>query len=142
MGVDQHVDVKKQHRDRSSLSPASLVLGDRQLASSVEIDAGKRPAAPHGDQPKRRLVRRLLVSLDGLVEHPGDVGADAATLLCGASFDRFEHVLIKGNRRPLVKILGNGELTKKITIEADIFSQSALQAIKDCGGEARLAKEI
>lgn len=49
---------------------------------------------------------------------------------------------IKGNRRPLIKILGDGELTKKITVEADIFSQSALQAIKDCGGEARLAKEI
>lgn len=48
----------------------------------------------------------------------------------------------KGAQRPLVKILGNDAFSKRLTIIADAFSQSALQAIKDCGGEARLVKEI
>ncbi len=42
----------------------------------------------------------------------------------------------------LVKVLGNGELSKKVTVVADRFSKSALEAIKNAGGEARLAKEI
>lgn len=42
----------------------------------------------------------------------------------------------------LIKVLGNGSLTKKLTIHADAFSKSALKAIQDCGGEARLTKEI
>lgn len=42
----------------------------------------------------------------------------------------------------LVKVLGNGELSKKVTVVADRFSKSALEAIKNAGGEARLVKEI
>ncbi|HKM11496.1 MAG: 50S ribosomal protein L15 [Bacilli bacterium] len=37
-----------------------------------------------------------------------------------------------------VKILGNGELTKKLTVEAHKFSQSALAAIGQAGGEAKV----
>lgn len=35
-----------------------------------------------------------------------------------------------------VKILGNGELTKKLTVEAYKFSKSALEAIEKAGGKA------
>jgi large subunit ribosomal protein L15 len=42
---------------------------------------------------------------------------------------------IKSLRRP-VKILGNGELTKSLTIRADQFSQSAKQKIVAAGGSA------
>lgn len=40
---------------------------------------------------------------------------------------------IKTTRRP-VKILGNGELNKSLTIRADRFSQSAKQKIEAAGG--------
>ncbi len=36
----------------------------------------------------------------------------------------------------LVKILGEGELTKKITVTADKFSASAVKKIEDAGGKA------
>ncbi|MGM9737082.1 MAG: 50S ribosomal protein L15 [Candidatus Cryptobacteroides sp.] len=39
-------------------------------------------------------------------------------------------------RRDLVKILGNGELTAKLEITADAFSQSALSKIEAVGGKA------
>jgi large subunit ribosomal protein L15 len=41
----------------------------------------------------------------------------------------------------VLKILGNGELNKKLTIIADAFSASAKKAIEGIGGEARLIKE-
>jgi len=39
---------------------------------------------------------------------------------------------------PRVKILGGGELGKKLTVEAHAFSKKARQAIEEAGGSARL----
>jgi large subunit ribosomal protein L15 len=47
----------------------------------------------------------------------------------------------KGYRKPLVKILGNGELSKKLIIYGDAFSKSAIEKIKRVGGEVHLIKE-
>lgn len=44
--------------------------------------------------------------------------------------------LVKKGRA--VKVLGQGNLTKKLTIEAHAFSTSALEKIKKSGGEARV----
>lgn len=40
-----------------------------------------------------------------------------------------------------IKILGKGELSKRLVVEADAFSASAEEAIKKHGGEVRLIKE-
>ena len=37
-----------------------------------------------------------------------------------------------------VKILGNGEITKKVTVQAAAFSQSAKEAIEAAGGKAEV----
>ncbi len=37
-----------------------------------------------------------------------------------------------------IKILGNGELTKKLTVKADAFSESAKQKIEAAGGNAEV----
>ncbi|MCQ3035078.1 MAG: 50S ribosomal protein L15 [Bacilli bacterium] len=37
-----------------------------------------------------------------------------------------------------IKILGNGELTKKLTVQANKFSQSAVKAIEAAGGKAEV----
>ena len=42
----------------------------------------------------------------------------------------------------IVKILGNGELSKKLTVSAYAFSASALQAIEKVGGKALIIKEL
>ncbi len=42
--------------------------------------------------------------------------------------------LIKNTERK-VKILGNGELTKKLVVHADAFSKSAIEKITKAGGE-------
>ena len=43
-------------------------------------------------------------------------------------------------RKPLcgLKVLGNGELTKKITVEAAIFSASAKEKIEAAGGKTEV----
>lgn len=43
---------------------------------------------------------------------------------------------------PLVKILGNGELTKKIVVKADKFSESAIKKIEAAGGKAVVVAPI
>ena len=45
--------------------------------------------------------------------------------------------LLRSLRFP-VKVLGDGELTKKLTIDAAKFSKSAAQKIEAAGGEARV----
>lgn len=47
--------------------------------------------------------------------------------------------LIHSASRP-VKILGDGELTKKLKVEADKFSASAVEKIARAGGEAKAEK--
>ena len=42
------------------------------------------------------------------------------------------------SRKSKVKILGDGELTKKLDVIAHKFSKSAKQKIVDCGGTAKL----
>ena len=42
------------------------------------------------------------------------------------------------NGKELVKVLGNGELTAKITVKAAKFSQSAIEKIEKAGGKAEV----
>lgn len=52
-----------------------------------------------------------------------------------------EQGLIK-NQSVLVKILGNGLLSKKFVIHADAWSKTAQEAIQKNGGEVHLIKEM
>ncbi len=40
------------------------------------------------------------------------------------------------SKNDLVKVLGNGQLTVKVEVEANAFSKSAMAAIEACGGKA------
>lgn len=42
----------------------------------------------------------------------------------------------------LLKVLGDGALSKKVTVQADAFSKTALKAIQECGGQASIIEEI
>ena len=53
--------------------------------------------------------------------------------------DFFEKKLAKNNNGQ-IKILGNGTLTRKVHVHAHKFSQSALDKIKEAGGEATVVE--
>ena len=48
--------------------------------------------------------------------------------------------ILKGKNNGGVKVLGNGHLTKKLTVKADKFSASAKAAIEAAGGKAEEIK--
>ena len=45
---------------------------------------------------------------------------------------------IISNPKDGVKILGNGELTKKLTVQVNAFSKSAVEKIEALGGKAEV----
>lgn len=51
-----------------------------------------------------------------------------------------EKGLVKG-KKPLVKVLGNGEITKKVTIVADKISESAKVKVEKVGGTVTLVEK-
>jgi large subunit ribosomal protein L15 len=50
--------------------------------------------------------------------------------------------LIRGIKNGQVKILGNGNLTKKLIIQADLASEAAVKAVEQAGGKIELTKEM
>ena len=48
--------------------------------------------------------------------------------------------IVKGTARLLVKVLGNGALEKKLTVQVHGCSKSAREAIEKQGGEVHLTK--
>ena len=58
----------------------------------------------------------------------------------GDTFDLDRLVKLRVVKKPGegLKVLGTGELTRKVTIEAHMFSKSALEKIQKAGGTARV----
>jgi large subunit ribosomal protein L15 len=50
--------------------------------------------------------------------------------------DDYKKLGLSSSKRALIKILGAGELTTAITIEAHKFSKSAVEKIEKAGGKA------
>ena len=95
-----------------------------------------RPGFEGGQMPLyRRLPKRGFTNINSKVI----VGINVSAL---EAFDdgavvTVEELLAKGivkNPRDGVKILGNGELTKKLTVKANAFSQGAKSKIEALGG--------
>ena len=84
--------------------------------------------------PKRGFTNRnskeiIAINLDALEVFENDTVVSVETLI--------EAGIVK-NPRDWVKILGNGELTKKLTVQANAFSASAAAKIEALGGKAEV----
>ena len=84
--------------------------------------------------PKRGFTNRntkeiVAINLNALEVFENDAVVSVETLI--------EAGIVK-NPRDGVKILGNGELTKKLTVQADAFSASAVAKIEANGGKAEV----
>ena len=99
-----------------------------------------RPGFEGGQMPLyRRLPKRgfkcinsktiVGINVSALVVFDNDAVVSVETLL--------EKGIVK-NPRDGVKILGNGELTKKLTVQANAFSASAKEKIEALGGKAEV----
>ena len=84
--------------------------------------------------PKRGFTNRNSKTIVGIIisaleVFDNDAVVSVETLL--------EQGIVK-NPRDGVKILGNGELTKKLTVQANAFSKSAVEKIEAVGGKAEV----
>ena len=84
--------------------------------------------------PKRGFTNRnsqeiVAINLSALEVFENDAVVDVNALI--------EAGIVK-NPRDGVKILGNGELTKKLTVQVDAFSASAKEKIEALGGKAEV----
>ena len=84
--------------------------------------------------PKRGFTNRnsktiVGINVSALEVFDNDAVVSVETLI--------EHGIVK-NPRDGVKILGNGELTKKLTVQANAFSAGAVAKIEALGGKAEV----
>ena len=99
------------------------------------FEGGQMPL--HRRLPKRGFTnifkkQYAIVNLSRLEELEGDTFTP----------DRLrEHGIVK-NLHEGLKVLGSGQLTRKIKVEAHLFSKAALEKIRAAGGEAVVIGEV
>ncbi len=99
-----------------------------------------RPGFEGGQMPLyRRIPKRGFTNINskeiiGINVDKLNVFDDGAQI----SIDDLKDKGIVKNPKDGVKILGNGELTKKLEVQANAFSKSALEKIQALGGKAEV----
>ena len=104
----------------------------RSGAPRIGFEGGQMPL--YRRIPKRGFLNRntkeiVAINVSALERFEDGATVDIAALL--------ESGVIK-NEKDGVKILGNGELTKKLTVQANAFSASAVEKIEALGGKAEV----
>ena len=116
---------------------------------------GQKQHGRHGIRPEMRDFIKSLPKLRGFGKNRArTVNADKATIhgvnlsalnIFKASETVSPSTLVaagvlkrEGNKLPKVKILGNGEITTKLTIEGCAVSKSAQEAVEKAGGTVNL----
>ena len=84
--------------------------------------------------PKRGFLNRNTKEIVAINMSKLEVFEDGATV----TIDAMKEIGIIKNPKDGVKILGNGELTKKLTVQANAFSASAKEKIESLGGKAEV----
>ncbi|MGH7435547.1 MAG: 50S ribosomal protein L15 [Polyangiaceae bacterium] len=136
--------------------PAGATRGKKRLGRGVGSGLGKtsgrgqkgqyarsRGFKPHfegGQTPlQRRLPKRGFINPFPTITAEVNVG-DLESFAAGAKIDAGaleQKGLVKG-RYDRIKILGDGEITKAVTVSAHAFSKSAASKIEKAGGKVLL----
>ena len=127
---------KKFRKGRGHGSGNGKFAGRGRDGQKSRSGGGVRPGFEGGQMPLyRRLPKRgfknrntkeiVGINVDALERFENDTVVTVETLL--------ETGIVK-NPRDGVKILGNGELTKKLTVKVDAFSEGAKAKIEAVGG--------
>ncbi|CDD36188.1 50S ribosomal protein L15 [Roseburia sp. CAG:309] len=99
-----------------------------------------RPGFEGGQLPLyRRLPKRGFTNINS--KDIVAIGLDRLNAFEDGAEVTIETLMDKGivnNPRDGVKILGNGELTKKLTVKVNAFSKSAVEKIEAVGGKAEV----
>ena len=128
-------------RGRGPASGNGKTAGKGHKGQNARSGGGVRPGFEGGQIPLyRKLPKR------GFTNHFAKNYAivNVSDLNCfedGAIVDVEALLAAKIIRKPLdgVKVLGNGEITKKVTVKAAVFSATAKEKIEAAGGKTEVA---
>ena len=104
----------------------------RSGAPRVGFEGGQMPL--YRRIPKRGFKNRNTKEIIAINVSALEVFENGAEV----TIDALKEVGIISNPKDGVKILGNGELTKKLTVKANAFSASAVEKIESLGGKAEV----
>ncbi len=104
----------------------------RSGAPRVGFEGGQMPL--YRRIPKRGFKNRNTKEIVAINMSKLEVFEDGATV----TIDAMKEVGIIKNPKDGVKILGHGELTKKLTVQANAFSATAKEKIESLGGKAEV----
>ncbi len=137
--------LQKDHPNKRSVQ---VGRGGKRGKTSGRGGKGQTARAGHKVRPEMRDVIKRLPKLrgrgknsfKGFAEKPAIVSLEALTIFADGALvspaTLLENGLIskRSGNIPAVKILGDGELTKKITVEGCAVSKSAKEKIEAVGG--------
>ena len=104
----------------------------RSGAPRIGFEGGQMPL--YRRIPKRGFLNRNTKEIVAINMSKLEVFEDGATV----TIEAMKEVGIIKNPKDGVKILGSGELTKKLTVQANAFSQTAKEKIESLGGKAEV----
>ncbi|MBO4267066.1 MAG: 50S ribosomal protein L15 [Lachnospiraceae bacterium] len=104
----------------------------RSGAPRIGFEGGQMPL--YRRIPKRGFKNRNTKEIVAINMSALEVFEDGATV----TVDAMKEIGIIRNPKDGVKILGSGELTKKLTVQANAFSASAKEKIEGLGGKAEV----
>ena len=128
---------------RKGRGPASgngKTAGKGHKGQNARTGGGVRPGFEGGQIPLyRRLPKRGFHNV--FAKHYTIVNVDALNVFEDGSVVSAETLIENGiinNVYDGVKVLGNGEISKKLTVKASIFSASAKEKIEAAGGKTEV----
>ena len=127
-------------KGRGEGSGNGKTAGRGQKGQWARSGGGVRPGFEGGQMPlARRLPKRGFHNIFGTVNEVVNV-SDLNKFEDGAVVTVADMVAAGLVKKTLdgVKVLGNGELTKKLTVQAAAFSASAKEKIEAAGGKAEV----
>lgn len=131
---------KKFIKGRGHASGNGKFAGRGRDGQNSRAGGGTRPGFEGGQMPLyRRLPKRGFTCLNSKVII--GINIEALNVFRAGSVITVEKLQEKGiinNPRDGVKILGDGELTKKLTVQVNAFSKSAIEKIEAAGGKAEV----
>ena len=126
---------------RGAGSGQGKTAGKGHKGQKARAGRGMRPGFEGGQMPlQRRVPKRGFVNIFGKEFSIVSVSALDQSFEDGAVVD-IDALIEKGLVKKVldgVKILGNGEISKKLTVQVNAYSEAAKQKIEAAGGKAEV----
>ena len=126
---------------RGAGSGQGKTAGKGHKGQKARAGRGMRPGFEGGQMPlQRRVPKRGFVNIFGKEFSIVNVSALDQSFEDGAVVD-IDALIEKGLVKMVldgVKILGNGEISKKLTVQVNAYSEAAKQKIEAAGGKAEV----